>query len=102
MTQASRVGRRGPANPVMLTIAGETRTLAAWSQIAGVHYETIRQRLRRGLLASEAVFGEKYSSHRIDCGQTAPTKRRAQRRTFFPVGPLPCWGGVQSINWRAA
>ena len=87
-------------NNSTLTIAGETHTLAAWSKISGVPYNTIRHRLQRGIRASEAVFGERYSTHRLEGGQTEHRKRR--KGQSYPVGPLTQWGGVQSITFRGA
>lgn len=42
-----------------LTIFGETHTVAEWSEISGTKRVTIHARLRRGLDAQNAVFGEK-------------------------------------------
>lgn len=86
-------------HPAVLTIAGETRTVAQWARLAGVNYNTLHQRLQKGIRAHEAVFGGRYSTHRLDCGETAPAKRK-RGRSAFPVGPLPQWGGVHSINFR--
>jgi hypothetical protein len=42
---------------VMLTIDGETKTLAEWSQTSGTPQSTIRHRLERGWTHREAVYG---------------------------------------------
>lgn len=89
-----------PSIQKTLTIAGETHTLAAWSKISGIPYNTIHQRLQRGIVASDAVFGERYSTYRLEGGQTAHRKWR--NVTSYPVGPLPQWGGVVSITFRSA
>ena len=89
-----------PSIQKTLTISGETHTLAAWSKISGIPYNTIHQRLQRGIRASDAVFGERYSTYRLEGGQTTHRKRR--KGPSYPVGPLPQWGGVQSITFRGA
>lgn len=81
-----------------LTIAGETHTMREWAKIVDLHPETIRHRLKRGLSASSAVFGEKRANEEQLCSQP----RRNPLPRSFPVGPLPQWGGVVSITFRRA
>lgn len=46
-------------NNILITLDGETKTLAQWSEFVGVKYSTIRQRLKvYGWSEREAVFGK--------------------------------------------
>jgi len=46
---------RNKRNNRVITIGGTRRTLAEWSEVSGIRYTTIRERLRRGWSASRAV-----------------------------------------------
>lgn len=85
-------GTRGQS--LRLTIAGETRTIPAWSQVSGTPYRTILSRLRRGYVESAAVFGEKYDRDKFSSVPRVPVS--------FPVTAYNRWGGVQSITFRVA
>lgn len=90
-----------------LTIAGETRTVAAWARISGVNYNTLYYRLRKGTEPATAVFGALYSTEmRREYGSARPgyIKRREKKRApvRFDVGQLPRWGSVQSISFKIA
>ena len=79
-----------------LTIAGETHTMREWAKIVGLHPETIRHRLKRGLSASSAVFVEKRANEEQLCSQEP---RRNPLPRSFPVTVYSRWGGVTSISW---
>lgn len=92
-------------HPATLTIGGETRTVAAWARIAGVNYNTLYYRLRKGVEPAVAVFSARYSTdlRREGGDPLLPVhKPRVRRRkpVRFEVGPLPQWGSVQSITFR--
>jgi hypothetical protein len=46
-------------NNVLITLSGQTKTLAQWSEFVGVKYSTIRQRIKAyGWSEREAIFGK--------------------------------------------
>jgi hypothetical protein len=42
--------QRNRRNNALITINGETRTIAEWAEMHGIHYETLRSRINRGIL----------------------------------------------------
>lgn len=69
--------------PRLLTIAGESRSVVEWSKIPGAAPEhTIRRRLSRGWLDSEAVF--------LSLGESpSPITPRSHPRRPAPQAPNP-------------
>ena len=43
---------------IHLTFNGETRCVAEWAEIYGVHKGTIYQRIKRGLTDEKCIFGK--------------------------------------------
>lgn len=50
---------RNKRTNVFITIDGQIKTMAEWSEITGVGYTSISGRVRRGLVGVDAVFGKK-------------------------------------------
>jgi hypothetical protein len=77
--------QRNKASNRMVTIDGETRCVAAWSEISGVHVATISTRLDRGIEPRSAVFD-------------LPEDQRRMLRIGRDVKTLAEWARESSVS----
>lgn len=88
--------------PRLLTIAGETQSVAAWSRVPGAQaYATIIRRLNQHVPDALAVFAD-LQDPGIRAQRVYRAKHQPRPKGFrYPV-TLTQWGSVSSVTWRVS
>ena len=79
------VQQNNRSNNRILTAEGRTLTLSQWARLRGIRATTIRERLRRGWSAEQAVSKEVRSARVIRVGDVSLTLLEWSRRSGIPL-----------------